>query len=33
LTIYTHPIVEVVLKVSEGASGSNNIKKSLYYWH
>jgi len=33
LNIYTHPIVEMVLKVNEGASGSNNVKKSLYYWH
>jgi len=31
LNIYTHPIVEMVLKVNEGASGSNNVKKSLYY--
>jgi len=33
LNICTQPIVEMVLKVNEGASGSNNIKKCLYYWH
>ena len=33
LNICTQPIIEMVLKVNEGASGSNNIKKRLYYWH
>lgn len=33
LHIYTHPIVEMVLKVNEGASGGDNIKKGQYYWH
>jgi hypothetical protein len=31
LHIYTHPIVEMVLKVNEGASGGDNIKKGQYY--